>query len=619
MLKNLKFCTLLLCLLLQYSVLFASESRIDSLQRVLKDSKLSVSEKLSCYELLGTEFENNYQAAEAAGAYLQAVGLGRESEVTGDKLSALLYRYAVMASYAGDYNNAISALDETLKLTEQHPNDILRARALMQTGLVYFFQKKWDEALYFYQQALKVAETLENKEGISIAYNNIANIYQKQQQPKQASDHYNKALKIQRELADSASMCNCLMNIASNHLEQNQLKEVSTPLNEALDIARKIGDNEIIALCSMHLGVLYSKTGDFDKAAEMLKQGEELALMAGYEQVRQEILHTASNVFFEAGAYKQAYEYLKKSEALGDTLMNQQMLDKTQEFEIQYRSKENESELALHKQELKTLYQQQTFLAVILLLLTLLVISLIINRKRNRLQNRKLKDLNETKDKLFSIISHDLKSPAIAQKVAIDAMIQRAENYDTETMGMLTAFNNAAESQLSLLQNLLNWANMQTGKMTYTPMTFNLSETIAKSVELYAVSAKNKGQQIVSEIPESCMVNADRQMINTVVRNLLNNAVKFSKPDEVIQVTVSCHDSYARVSIIDKGAGMSQQQIDELLLDGKNTSKDGTHGEKGSALGLIICRELLEKNNTHLEIDSDENIGTTFSFKLPNV
>lgn len=616
---NFIFRSLPLCLLLQHSVLFASESRIDSLQSVLKDSKLPASEKLECYELLGLDFENNYQAAEAAGAYQQAVTLCRESGTQGDKLSGLLYRYAVMATYTGDYSNAISALDETLKLTEQHPNDILLARTLLQTGIVYFFQEEWDEALYFYQQALKVAKKLKNKEGISIAYNNIANIYQKQQQPKQASDYYGKALKIQRELADSAAMCNCLMNIASNHLEQNQLEDVSAPLNEALVIAKKIGDNEIIALCYMHLGVLYSKTEEMNKATGMLKQAEELSLNAGYEQVRQEILHTASNIYFEARDYKSAYEYLNKAETMSDTLMNRQLLEKTREFEVRFKSKENEAELALYKQKLKIIHLQQISFAVILLLLIALVISLFINRKQNRIQNRKLKDLNETKDKLFSIISHDLKSPAIAQKVAIDTMIQRADKYDSETLVMLTAFNNAAESQLSLLQNLLNWANMQTGKMTFNPLAFNLSETIAKSIELYAVSAKNKGLQLMSDMPEKCIVRADRQMINTVVRNLLNNAVKFSKPDELIRLTVSCQDSYTRVSVIDNGLGMSQQQIDELLVDGKSTSKDGTHGEKGSGLGLIICKELLKKNNSRLEIESDENKGTSFSFNLPKV
>ena len=251
---NLTFRCLLLYLLLRCSVLHASETRIDSLQSVLRNSKLSDAEKLSSYELLGMEFENSYQAAEATEAYRHAVALCRKSDNKGDKLSSLLYQYAVMATYAGDYDNAISALDETLKQTEQYPNETLRARTLMQTGMVYFFQQKWDQALYFYQQALNAAEKLKNREGISIAYNNIANIYQKQQQPKQAFDHYN-----------------------------------------------KIGYNEIIALCYMHLGVLYSKTGEIDKAAVMLKQAEELSLETGYEQVRQEILHTASTIFFEAG------------------------------------------------------------------------------------------------------------------------------------------------------------------------------------------------------------------------------------------------------------------------------------------------------------------------------
>ena len=615
---NLTFRCLLLCLLLRCSVLHASENRIDSLQSVLRNSKLSDAEKLSSYELLGMEFENSYQAAEAAEAYRHAVALCRKSDNKGDKLSSLLYQYAVMATYAGDYDNAISALDETLKQTEQYPNETLRARTLMQTGMVYFFQQKWDQALYFYQQALNAAEKLKNREGISIAYNNIANIYQKQQQPQQAFDFYNKALKIQRELADSASMCNCLMNIATNHLEQNQLKEAFEPLTEALDIAGKIGDNEIIALCYMHLGVLYSRTGEMDKVASMLKQAEELSLETGYERVRQEVLKTASNLSLEAGDYKSAYEYLEKSQNLADTLMNRQMLEKTHEFEIRYKSKESESELALYKQKLKIVHQQQTFLAVILLLLTILVVTLVINRRRSRTKNKKLKELNETKDKLFSIISHDLKSPAIAQKVALDMMIQRADKYDTETLMMLNAFNNAAESQLSLLQNLLNWANMQTGKMTYNPMPFKFCESIVKSIELYAISAKNKGIQFVSDISENCIVQADRQMINTVVRNLLNNAVKFSEPNGTIRVAVSSHDGYVRVSIANRGTGMPQQQIDDLLVDGKTTSKDGTHGEKGSGLGLIICKELLERNNSRLEIESRES-KTIFSFNLPKV
>lgn len=168
------------------------------------------------------------------------------------------------------------------------------------------------------------------------------------------------------------------------------------------------------------------------------------------------------------------------------------------------------------------------------------------------------------------------------------------------------------------MQNLLNWANMQTGKMTYNPIPFDLCETIDKNLELYAVSAKNKNLQFISDLPENCMVQADRQMINTIIRNLLSNAVKFSEPNGMIRVAVSGNNNFTRFSISDKGVGMPQQQIEELLVDGKTTSKDGTHGEKGSGLGLIICKELLEKNNSQLEIESREN-KTTFSFNLQNV
>lgn len=588
------------------------------MQQVLKDSRLSVEEELSCYEQLGMEFEENYQATEAAQAYQQAVILSRKSGNTGNKLPSLLYRYAVMASYAGDFTNTISALEEILKLTEHVPNDVLRARTLMQTGMVYFFQNEWDKAHYFYQLALNASQKLKNKEGISIAYNNIANIYQKQQLPQQAAEYYGKALKIQRELADSASICNCLMNIATNNLEQNQLHAVSAPLNEAMDIAIKIGDNEIIALSYMHLGVLNSITGEKEKANDMFKKAEKLSLETGYDWVRKEVLLTAGDFHRQSGDYKLAYEYLIKLQNLTDTLMNQEMLARTQEFEIRYKSRESEAELLLYKQKLKIVHQQQIFLSVILILLTILVVTLIINRKRSRLRNKTLKELNETKDKLFSIISHDLKSPAIAQKVAIDAMIKHADKYDAETLGLLSAFSNAAESQLSLLQNLLNWANLQTGKMTYNPLPFNLSETIHKNLELYAISAKNKGIQFITDLPEKCMVHADRQMINTVFRNLFDNAVKFSKPDDIIRVVVSRDDSFTRVSIIDQGIGMPQEKINELQMDGKTTSDEGTYGEKGSGLGLIICNELLERNNSRLEIQSNPDKGTIFSFNLAN-
>lgn len=605
------------CLFLSFFIISAQtvKTDVDSLLFLLQSKNIPAADKMHTFESLGHAYESAYQAENAANAYKEAVDICRALK-NKEKLTGLLYQYAVMSTYAGDYEKAVTALDEILTRHQTEQPNELYARALMQLGLVNFFQQKWTEALYFYQQALKIAEKLNNKEGISIAYNNIANIHQKKGERKQALNFYGKALKIQRQLADSSAMCNCLMNIASNYLEQGDVMSAKKPLNEALDIAQKIGDNEITALCYMHFGVLYSKDGNWEKSENMLREGEQLAKQGGYSQVRQEILHTLSNVYEDAGNYQQSLKYLKQAEALSDSLMAQQMMGKTREFETRYKTQEKEKELELHTQSLKTARLLYILFSVVMLLLTMVIAYLIYNAKQRKKRNKQLAELNTTKDKLFSIISHDLKSPVIAQKMAIEAMMEELDKYDERMLQRLKAFHDASESQLSLLQNLLNWASLQTRRMEYTPIVFNVSDLVSKAVDLYSISAQNKNLQLITEISPECLIRGDKQMISTVIRNLLNNAIKFSLPGNDIKITVSCNEQGARISISDKGVGMSHQQIDDLFKQGKNTSKEDTRGEKISGLGLIICKELLEKNNSCLHIDSKENEGSTISFNI---
>lgn len=591
--------------------------KIDSLNQLLSHENLSPKERIDTYEALGAEYENSYRALESANAYRQAIDLRKEAG-SEEKLTELLFRFASMSMYAGDYENAVNALEETLNRIQQEGKDeTLKARTLMQLGVVNFFQQKWDEALFFYEQALKSAEKLKNEEGISIAYNNIANIYQKKGERDQASEYYERALKIQRERADSAAMCNCLMNIASNYLEQGQLNKVKQPLNEALDIAYKVGDNEIIALSHMHQSVLYAREGDMKTAMEELQKSENIAEKSGYDQVRFEILQTASSLYEEAGDYHQSLKYQRQANALSDSLLKQQMLEKTHEFEVRYKTQEKEQELALRSQSLRIARLLYISFALIMVLLSVIIGYLIYHSKQRKKQNKQLAELNTTKDKLLSIISHDLKNPILAQKIAVDTMIDDVEKYDKNTVEKLKVFREATESQLSLLQNLLNWASLQTGKMVLNPIAFNVSEVTSKVIDLYHVSAQNKDIRLVVDIPHECVIYADKQMISTVIRNLLNNAIKFTKPGNEINVSVCCNEDLARVSIADKGIGMAQQQIDNLLKHGKNVSLEDTRGERSSGLGLIVCKDLLEINNSRLEIESQEHKGTTISFKLP--
>ena len=519
---------------------------------------------------------------------------------------------------SGDYENAHQTMKRSREIAERQKNKEGMATVYSNMGTLYSYMKKDSLAISFYLKSVAITRTLEDDEALARRLSNLGEAYVRIKKPEKALPLFNESLILDTKIGHADKIAIRQSNLANAYMEMKKYEESEKYYLQAIATFRKMDKKMSLAISCYQMGMLKERTSQLQQAEAYYKEAEKIA---------QEIAFVYADKNASEGLYRVykksnpalALSYLEKTRTLNDSLYKSETEKQINEFQVKYQTQEKEILLLLKTQQLKTARVFYSFLTAVLILFVAFVVFLLISVKRRMKQNRRLAELNETKDKLFSIISHDLKSPAMAQKVAIDTMIQRADKYDAETLVMLTSFNNAAESQLSLLQNLLNWANIQTGKMTYSPISFNLCESIAKSVELYAISAKNKGIQIVSDMSDNCMVRADRQMINTVVRNLLNNAVKFSKPDEIIRVAISSHDGYNRVSIIDKGVGMSQQQINELLIDGKSTSKDGTYGEIGSGLGLIICKELLERNNSRLEIESNENKGTTFSFKLPIV
>lgn len=235
-------------------------------------------------------------------------------------------------------------------------------------------------------------------------------------------------------------------------------------------------------------------------------------------------------------------------------------------------------------------------------------------------RSKELAVLNATKNKMFSIISHDLKSPIAAQKMAIEAVMKNIDHLDKDAISeRFSSFHECAESQLSLVRNLLDWANLQEGKIEHLPIAFNVAEIVEKTASLYNVAAENKKVIVKTDTSCECIAYADKQMIGTVVRNLLNNAVKFSNPESSVLIKVFCVDDKTRVSITDNGIGMSEELINNLFKNGKMSSRQGTQGEKGSGLGLVICKDFLQLNGSQLNIESKKNEGTTISFDLAGV
>lgn len=229
-----------------------------------------------------------------------------------------------------------------------------------------------------------------------------------------------------------------------------------------------------------------------------------------------------------------------------------------------------------------------------------------------------LNELNSTKNKFFKIIGHDLKSP-IAQMIQFSRIIE--ENYksleDEQLLELVEGMKESSSRGFKLLENLLDWSHSQTGNFSFTPTTFSLTELLIENVGLFEKQAAEKNIQIGTQNVFEGEIYADRNMINTVVRNLLSNAIKFTRPNGKIEIFSEIADEKLILSIKDNGVGISQNDCEKLFKIDSGHTTVGTNNEEGTGLGLILCKEFIDKHNGTIWVESKLNEGSTFSFSIP--
>jgi two-component system sensor histidine kinase/response regulator len=233
-------------------------------------------------------------------------------------------------------------------------------------------------------------------------------------------------------------------------------------------------------------------------------------------------------------------------------------------------------------------------------------------------KNEELSTINAEKDKFFTIIAHDLKSPFNSIIGFSDLLIEQIHNKDyrgiEESAEIIQQSSNRA---MDLLMNLMEWSQSQTGRIEFTPKTLEVVSLINEIALLFDDIAGQKSITIKRSLPPNALVVADKAMISTVLRNLISNAIKFSYPDGEIVISAKEIKNELTVSVTDNGVGISKASINELFRIDKNHSTQGTLNEKGTGLGLLLCKEFVEKHGGKIWIESEEGIGSTFYFTLP--
>lgn len=232
--------------------------------------------------------------------------------------------------------------------------------------------------------------------------------------------------------------------------------------------------------------------------------------------------------------------------------------------------------------------------------------------------NKSLKELSLSKDKFFSIIAHDLRSPFHGLLGFSEILFNEIDNLSKEEIKEYSKYiHTLSKKMYDLVDKLLQWSQIQTGKIEYSPSNINISKLIKATLELFQTNISLKRISLTILLPDDLFVFADSQMIQSVFTNLISNAIKYTKPGGSIYITAEVEDSTIAISVADTGVGMDKEDLDKLFRIEKTFTTPGTNDEQGSGLGLLITKELLEKNHGKIKVNSQKGVGTTFTVILP--
>ena len=540
---------------------------------------------------------------------------------------------AIAKVYAEVHDNVKSEefLSQALELNKTLNDPDVLVLILNEMGKVKASSGKIDSAFADYQRVLKLKDELQKPDVEAEALFNLGHLYTIQGKYNEALEHHKQALSIRRSLTDKKSEALSLNDIGELYkLMGNNEKALANHV-VALEIRRVLQDQHALAESYNNIGVLYFQQKNFQRAAANLQLGLAAAQESNDQHQLSRSYEYLSGCFEAAGNFKKALEYKDEFVAINDLIRGDENEHLLLETQNKYKIEQLENDRKRKEGELVVQRRFRNFLFVLVVLCIIIVVLVcylyIIQQRSNKKlkvahdqlnsQNLELQELNATKDKFFSIISHDLKGPLNSLTSFSSLLINHTESLSKEEIKMFASdFDKSLKNLFALLENLLEWSRSQTGNIEFVPEPFDLAAMLEENKELLKAQAQNKNITLMNESPEKVLISAHKNSINTVVRNLISNAIKFTPEGGKITLKASRQNGEAVTSIADTGVGMGQNVIDKLFrIDSKHSTK-GTANEKGTGLGLILCKEFVEKNGGRIWVTSKEGEGSVFYFSL---
>ncbi len=570
--------------------------------------------------------------------YQKALELYRQlNDTTGMRTC---YRYIGISNFnMSKSKEAIASYLEGLKLAKKDLD--YTAELLGNIGLVHNEMDNIKDAIRYFRQALSINQSIRDTISMAVDYDYLGATYSRMKMPDSSLINYHKALfffkKIKKDDRYAVSLSNMAW-ILPNY--PDSLNKAISYFNSAWEKFKELGWVHYEPNIQFGIANILSKQGKFEESISAYKKSIQLATQFKRELfLKKQLYQGLGEVYQKKGDYKHALDYHILASQYNDSVVEKQKSEHIANLEKQYETEKKENEIirlnARHEltniqltknKQLKLL----GFLAASLLLVLVFYIlkkyaekresNEILEKKNMQIEKseQELRILNASKNKFFSIIAHDLKSPFNTILGFSNLLLNEIKKNNLEGIEEYAEIiMQSSKRASSLLMNLMEWAQSQTGRMEYHPETLKILDVVDENIKLYLPIASKKGIKIDTSIPNDVSLFVDNAMIHTVFRNLISNAIKFTNPGGLITISTCSSENYVTVSVKDTGIGIPKNNLEKIFLIDSKHSTLGTEKEKGTGLGLILCKEFVEKNLGKIWAESIEGLGSTIYFTLP--
>lgn len=632
--------TKLLILFLVFFVFVAtafsqSDKSIDSVLR-LKDDSVKIS--------LMTKMSRDYKDIDTK----KGLSLGYKAL---DISKNLDFKYGVAHSHKAiglnywrmsEYDNALENYFTSLELFEELKDTLETARLNNNIGIIYFSREQYPKATQYLEKSIQISKLLNSYDNISRSLHNLGLIAFDIKDYHKSISYFQKSCEMTFNTSDSMLRSANYSFIGKNYTRLKMFDSAYYYLDLSIKYGEQLNNKNHIAMVYNQFADYYNSIRDYKKSLAFSDLGYRLGSEIGNKYLRLEAFDQMHISYSGLKDYKKAYEYHKKYFELWDTLKNDENIKSVAQKEIRFQYDKKMKQMDLEKNN--ELYANEITLRIVLIGSALLaLISIIIfwlyrsKTKANKLlidsnneinkQKEELTDLNillqesnQTKDKFFSIIAHDLKNPLGNFRNVLNILSGSYDNLsEQDKTEFINLMKESADNIYELLENLLTWARSQRGAIEFHPTELDIPEIITNTITLNQPLAERKKIIIQFDSPKDFKAFIDPNLFNTVVRNILTNAIKFTPENGLINVSLSYNVKEFSLVIEDNGIGIDEIALQSLFKIGEIKSRPGTNKEKGTGLGLILSKDFIDKHNGSIAIESKVNHGTKFIITIPRM